>query len=590
MKSRTIIYRLMTILISLSFLYNLNSCDDYFEVVPVSEFSTENVFINTDYARQAVLGIYQLMTRDEGYTKRLNMYYTVDTDIAMCSGQLDNGRRGIARYAANSGNTEIQRPWENLYAGIERANVCIRYIPESPVFSGGTEAQAREMRRLHGEALTLRALFYYELVRNWGDVPFKTKNAEAGDDFYLPKTDRDIILEQIIEDLELAEELVPWRSEVPSDERITKGAVKGLMARVALARAGYSLRREGGMLRGSDHLTYYKIARDKTLEIMESGQHTLNPSFENVFRTHCRRQLDTQYGESMWEVGMGQYTSGEVGYYIGNKTHDLSRYGRADGGIRAIPTYYYSFHPHDTRRDITISLYRIDENNLQVLEDPRNIYIAKWRREWIEPVFPGTDKFNGINWVLLRYSDVLLMFAEAENELNNGPTAAAIEAFRKVRERAFAGNVGQMPEIPATYQEFFEEIVQERAWELGGEGIRKFDLIRWNRLNSNLAGMKAELNKLTLNVSPYESVPSRMVWRNNGELLEFLNYNTPLDSATIADRDTIMWPFVTNWTAAVNEEYIQSIAEFFEPDRKELLPIHQVTIDNNPNLKNDFGY
>ena len=198
---------------------SLISCDDYFDVKPVSSFEPENIFTNVDLTRQTILGIYQLMTRDEGYSKRLSMYYGVDNDIAMCSGNLDNGRRGIARYAATSGNQEIYAPYTNLYFGIERANICIENIPNSPIYDGGTDEEKFEMRRMYGEALTLRALDYFELIRNWGDVPFKTKAYQPGDDQNLPKTDRDIIYEQIINDLLSADSLVPWRSEVPLDER-----------------------------------------------------------------------------------------------------------------------------------------------------------------------------------------------------------------------------------------------------------------------------------------------------------------------------------------------------------------------------------
>ena len=115
------------------------SCKDYFEIPKVSSFETGNIFSNVEYTKKAIIGIYQLMTRDEGYSKRVSMYYGVDTDVAMCTGDLDNGRRGIAKYAATSGNEEIEKPWNNFYKGIERANICIANIPESPIYNSGTE-------------------------------------------------------------------------------------------------------------------------------------------------------------------------------------------------------------------------------------------------------------------------------------------------------------------------------------------------------------------------------------------------------------------------------------------------------------------
>lgn len=570
---------------------SITACDDYFEIQPVSSFEPENVYTNVEYTRQTIMGIYQLMTRDEGYSKRISMYYGVDTDIAMCSGDdLDNGRRDIARYTCSPGNDEIEKPWNNLYKGIERANICIANIPASNLYTSGTEEEKFEMKRCYGEALTLRALHYYELIRNWGDVPFTLSPAKAGDDFNIPKTDRDIIYEQIINDLLLADTLVPWRSEVPSDERITRGAVKGLLARIALARGGYSLRRTGGMQRGSDYMKYYQIARDQCWEIMQSGEHFLNPDYEDVFRKMCEMSIDDEYGESMWEVAMGLGVSGEVGYYIGSKSDDDSRYGRGNPGLLALPTYYLSFDSLDKRRDVTIAIYEIDGDNIRLLREFTDMNMAKWRREWMVPLYPGSAKYTGVNWVLLRYSDVLLMFAEAENELNGGPTQDAIKALRQVRARAFTPNENLMPEIPEDYQGFFDAIVQERAWELGGECLRKFDLIRWNLLETKLAGMKDNMNKLFNGEPPYENVPRVLVWRNEDEELEILNLTTPMDSAAIADRDMEHWPEATDWADDISEEYIDLIAKFFEPNRKELLPIHNKIIDANNMLQNDYGY
>ncbi|HYW96297.1 MAG TPA: RagB/SusD family nutrient uptake outer membrane protein, partial [Bacteroidales bacterium] len=523
--------RLRPILLMAFLFLTMPSCDDYFDIKPVSVYSTESVFETVDFARQAILGVYQIMTEDPGYSKRLNMYYTVDTDLERCSGDyLDNGRRDIARYAANSGNSELDKPWINLYVGINNANICIKHIPESPVYQSGNENDIRAMDRMLGEARTLRALYYFELIRNWGDVPFRTEPTGADENLFLPKTDRDEIYDFLINDLLEAQDLVPWRSEVPSDERITRGAVKGLIARMALFRGGYSLRKDGGNQRRDDYLKYYQIARDQCLEIMQSGEHMLNTSFEDIFRTHCKRELDTKYGESMWEVGLGIYRSGEVGYYVGNRSDANSRYGKADAGINALPTYYLSFDSLDTRRDVTVALYQIDDQNLRLIRAFADINIAKWRREWIEPIFPGSDKYNGVNWVLLRYSDILLMFAEAENELNNGPTPEAIEAFSKVRTRAFAGNSDKMPPIPADYQGFFNELVQERAWEFGGEGIRKYDLIRWNLLGPALEKMREDLGKLMNGEPPYDNVPRKLVWRNQDEEYQVLNMNYIMDS------------------------------------------------------------
>ncbi|NLI25686.1 MAG: RagB/SusD family nutrient uptake outer membrane protein, partial [Bacteroidales bacterium] len=213
----------------------------------------------------------------------------------------------------------------------------------------------------------------------------------------------------------------------------------------------------------------------------------------------------------------------------------------------------------------------------------------KWRREWIKPEFPGSDKYTGVNWVLLRYSDILLMFAEAENELNHGPTPEAIQALRSVRERAFKGNVDKMPPIPSDYEGFFNEIVKERSWEFGGECIRKFDLIRWNLLDTKLQETRENLRKLMNGEAPYDKVPRKLVWRNNGENLQIMNLTWNMDSTAIANRDVVYWPNVADWADDITEDFITLLAGYFQPNRKELLPIHQSILDANPKLTNDFG-
>ncbi|WP_230471229.1 RagB/SusD family nutrient uptake outer membrane protein [Hymenobacter jejuensis] len=112
---------------------------------------------------------------------------------------------------------------------MERANICIKNIPEMALYTSGSSADTAALHRLHGEALTLRAQYYYELIRNWGDVPVQFNPSTPGQDFKLPNADRNATLTQLIADLLTAEKLVPWRSQAGLvNERITKGAVKAL--------------------------------------------------------------------------------------------------------------------------------------------------------------------------------------------------------------------------------------------------------------------------------------------------------------------------------------------------------------------------
>jgi hypothetical protein len=180
---------------------------------------------------------------------------------------------------------------------------------------------------------------------------------------------------------------------------------------------------------------------------------------------------------------------GDVGWNIGIRvdagTHP---YGSGSNYMAMPPTYLYSFDREDKRLDVTCGLYTINTDFVQELvsSSSMNISQGKWSRHFLDnPPGPSTNKGTGINWPMLRYADVLLMFAEAENEIS-GPTAEAQNAFKRVRQRAFDPTIWNekvdqyVSGISGSKESFFNAIVDERAWEFGGEMIRKYELIRWN--------------------------------------------------------------------------------------------------------------
>src|SRR5215212_2755654 len=245
----TVSYKLIIALMLASAVIGISSCKKYLDVQPLSSATPDYTFSNVDNAYKAVLGAYAALTGDQGYGIRLNMYYPYDNDEMMGqSGAIgDNERRDIAHYNATASNTQLYSPYSQLYQGVERSNLCIYYIPQMDLYENGSELQKKELRRLHGEALTLRAQYYFELIRNWGDVVAQWQPAAFESNLFKPKADRDSIYERLLTDLATAETLVPWRTEVAKDERITQGAVRGLRARIALYRAGWSLRQNGQM-------------------------------------------------------------------------------------------------------------------------------------------------------------------------------------------------------------------------------------------------------------------------------------------------------------------------------------------------------
>jgi hypothetical protein len=571
-------------------------CNKYTQVSPVSQFSLPQVFSDVANTTTALIGVYDLLQGDNEYGDALSMYFPYDADEMITTGNIDNGRRGMARYQLLLSNTVLRAPFVGLYSGIENANLCIEQIPLMDMYKNGAADQKAQLQRLYGEALTLRAQFFFELVRNWGDVPAPFVPSYRQTNLFIPKSNRDSIYDHIIADLKTAEDLVPWRTEVPRDSRITKGAVKALRAKVALFRGGYSLRNDTKtMERRSDYLTYYQIARDECADLLaRRDEHTLDPVYGDIWHKYlCGLQYDP-YGEILFEVGAGGGNSTsdtKLGNYGSTVTATLSRYGSGIGGIAVLPNYFYAFDSLDTRRDVTISNYSVNADNTRSLRGLVQLTPAKFGRDWRNPLLPGSVQDIGYNWPLIRFSDVLLMFAEADNEINKGPNSQDIAAFEEVRKRGFKGNESQIGTTPTDYAGFFTAIVNERFLEFGGEGIRKYDLIRWNLLATKIQEARDQIQQMSTGSGPYVNVPRFIFWKSSGEsILYYGGANggtipplyTPSLTSTPAGYTKQYWRDYLTLTSSYIDglPLWQGIAEFFTPNKSELFPFDQATLDS----------
>jgi SusD family. len=588
------------------------SCNKYLQENPITSYGPNLVFGSVDNAKQSLIGVYSQLAGDQGYGIRLSMYYTVDADdICGPTGAADNDRRDIARYSANANNLQLEKPWEQIFKGIEYANICILNIPKMSLYTSGTDAQKAELKRLYGEALTLRAQFYFEAVRNWGDVPAQWLPSSYQTNLFIARTDRDSIYNHVLDDLKTAEDLLPWRTEVtqlgdPLDERITKGAAKALRARIALFRGGYSLRVDSkSMKRGSDYLTYYKIAQQECADIIaQPTQHSLDPSFKDFWKNNvCAvTKIQDSYGEIVFQVAMsgGNSAAGDskLGYYDGPRVNNGSALARGNG-LFIVPTYFYSFDRNDLRRDVTCCPYNVNADGVTKTGIAiTSMADGKYRSDWVTPAIPtnSTAQYFGINWIVIRFSDVLLMYAEADNEINNGPSAAAINALKQVRTRAFGGNANLIGTIPTDHDGFFNAVINERWWEFGGEGIRKYDLIRWNLLGSKLSDAKSALLSLSKFQAatvapysqgvPYSSLAQKMYYiktaTGDDSTIWSNSFYSPSPSSTPAGTTSVTFLSASNLDpTSGNVSYMGRFAQFFTANKGELLPIPQVTMDAN---------
>src|SRR5258708_6615328 len=170
------------------------------------------------------------------------------------------------------------------------------------------------------------------------------------------------------------------------------------------------------------------------------------------------------------------------------------------------------------------------------------------------------------------------MYAEADNETNGTPSASAIDVLEQVRKRAF-GNA-TIGTTPADYNGFFNAIVKERSFEFGGEGIRKYDLIRWNMLGQKLDETKANLAAMAASQPPYDNLPKTMYYKANATSLIWLNpLNSPSPASPPAGSYSVSWV-----GSGISTTLLTYYAAYFTPGKNELLPIATSVINSNPNL------
>jgi starch-binding outer membrane protein, SusD/RagB family len=599
----------LTLSVAAIVLLSFNSCNKFLDQKPITDVSTQVVFSDVPSALKALAGVYSRMVGDAGYGIRVSLYYPLDTDeVQGPTGAGDNDRRDIARYAATPGNAQITNPFNQMFAGIEYANICIANIPKMAMYTSGTDQEKKKLQRMYGEALTLRAQFYTEAIRNWGDLPanFAPASTLATSNPFPARTNRDTIYDRLLEDLKLAATLVPWRNELSAigdgaDERITKGTVKGLRARIALYRGGFSLRQDGVVKRSTDYLKYYQIARDEAAEVMASNQHSLNPSFKALWKDQVNaRAVADPNGELMFQAsGIGGVGAGDtkLAYYNGPTVNGLG-----NKSVNVLPTYFYAFDSTDLRRDVTCAAYNVAaDGSAKIGQAITAICDGKYRRDWISnPTVSSTDKIQyfSLKWQILRYADVMLMFAEAENELN-GPTTAAYNAVNQVRRRGYGQSIttaNATVDLPAGLSKaaFFTAIVKERSLELGGEGVRKYDLIRWNLLATKINETKAALLAMSTLSAPYNTLPTSMYYRTGSTSDDNRFGSTGLWANSFYKAAPTVTPSGTTkvvWlSAAINTTALSRFATGFVTGKSELLPIPQPARDANRNLTQNPGY
>jgi starch-binding outer membrane protein, SusD/RagB family len=602
----------------------LSSCESYLDTDSPSTFDSEYLFSSTDDALKVLYSVYAIFPRD-GFTSRMSCVWLQNTDVeamALTSNLKDGTRRDIWALDPLSTWSEIKSRWDECYLAIDRANQCIEGIEASELYLAGNES----MKQMLGEAYCLRAYWYWMLCNYWGDVPLALKASTYGMDLNTPRVDKDSIYSIMIHNLIVHESDMQWASDGPTIERMSREFAMGMIARLSLFRAGYSMQYDGTMARKSDYKAYYDTARIYCQKLIASKEHTLNSSFSDVFNKECALSV-VENSDVLYEVAFASSSGGDVGWCVGVPVSSgTGSYGSTTIQVNFTPSYYYSFDTCDLRQKATCTYngYYVYESSSSYTEMPlgyNSIACNKWSRTRL-PSAPGasSSKGTGINWPIMRYSDVLLMLAESENELNDGPTDSARWALKQVRNRAFsstnkAAKVDAYVDSISTKEDFFNAIVNERAWEFGGECYRKFDLVRWNLYGAKIVETKTTLKEMGLSArgvggySYYDSYADVIYYRMVKGKAVFYNtpYQRPTEILTTADVSSsyadsptgvyhkLSWLSSLAATDSTASTYVTYMYRGYTDETGAsavpyLLPINETTISASNGVLSNAGY
>ncbi len=433
----------------------LASCtDDFLSPVPQNEVTVANFYQTQEDFDRAVTGVYAGM-RDwpvEIYLflseVRSDNYYAIFSDA-------QRDWRDITDFQVTPFTATVRGVWADAYTMINRANTLLERIDGVAFTNQALKAQ------YIAEARMLRAQAYFELVRLFGRVPLVTKPISPEEGIQIGQSEPADIYAFITKEMAEASNALPSSYTGASLGRMTKWAAKGLLAKVYLTMAGCPMQDKTGLAKAEALL--------QEIIGQEGGAVKWSPNYKDVF---------TEANENKFNLFEIQFVSGGVGagsvfpalIVPGDLTRTLAPFGSTGGEsatrLGLSDDLLAAYEPGDKRFDVTIDTMWL---NTGVPPDTNNNpYVRKFL---YRTTTPTTYPDWGQNFPMLRYADVLLMYAEALNEQNR--TAAALPYLNKVRARA------GLPALQTTSKaEFAQALLHERRIEFVGEGQRWFDLVR----------------------------------------------------------------------------------------------------------------
>ena len=435
------------IIVTLSMILSIGCKKDFLEKTPPDALPENGFYNSADRAKAAINAAYATLESPYLYTKYLTKLFEAPTGEVVLS---NTSGYDFMNFTFSAADPHLMLTYSTLYEGVYRSNVVIQQVPQ-------IDMDAALKDRYVAEAKFLRALYYWHLTTLWGDVPLFTEPFKVPEDAMIAKSPIADIYKVMIQDLEDAAGVLPTGYGATEVGRATAGAAQALLGKVYLYDKNYEKAEEW----------FSKVIDSKKYSLVDNFEHIINVNYENN-------------SESVFEVQFAEIGSGDVG-----NDRSINDNPQVNGGTgNTLPTQSIvdAFEPNDPRLNYSIFLNgqpfapQLTTPN-QNLDTYKSIWSATGYniKKGLVPVMYTNNR--GTNWPVIRYADVLLMYAEAANELNKLDEAR--DAVNQVRQRPSVNMPVLTVENTNTKDKMFQAIVHERRVELAFEFHRFNDLRRW---------------------------------------------------------------------------------------------------------------
>ena len=444
------------------------SCSDFLEENNQSSLNPDSFYKTGTHAESALNAVYAT-TRDifGGFSGGNSSNWHL---LEAVSGQSVNNSssnpdlNSLASLSYTSNLIHARNVWAGTYKLIGNANMVIENVPD--IFM----SEDRK-KQILGEAYFLRAWAYFNAVRIWGDIPLLTSPVSTGSpDFYAERTSQSIVYDQIVSDLKFAETAgLPF---IDQSGRVSIAAVKSLLSKVYLTMAGHPLNK-------TEH---YANAAEKAKEVIDNGGLSLFNTYGEIFL-----ESNENKQEHIFSIQYAPNVSANYESLSFLPAKNITK-GGAVGWQTNLPetNFYNSFESGDKRKNNRQGWFYTDyfvggNGELTDLGGPhifKAFNVANFGSDTVE----GNGQGDFLNFSVIRFAEVLLIYAEASNEVS-GPTSAAIEAVKKVRDRA------GLTTPTSLSKDLFRELVWKERWhELCFERITWFDMVRLKKVFNSKTG------------------------------------------------------------------------------------------------------